>query len=133
MDSHDVLCRALNVLERDGWKQANEKGVMYPPGHCIYTAIKHSTQDQWEQWEACEVLTDLLGIDKPEGIPKLEELFAWQDDPIRTWEQIKSLLIEGIRETAPEPNPTLTREDPPYVIVREPLADWVDAWEGEFS
>lgn len=103
MDAHELLVKARNRLERDGWM----RGCFLEPegtrvcswGAICYETPLHSGVDCPREYdEAVATLGGVVGVDKAAAIA------VWNDTPGRTKEQVLAAFDEAIRRTAPAPD-----------------------------
>ena len=99
MNTHETLVAARNLIDREGWAQKRD-GKWWREndgGKCASNAILR-TAGECSDLAAWDVFRDVNGIG-----PRSADLFAWNDAPGRTKEEVLAAFDAAIAATAPEP------------------------------
>jgi hypothetical protein len=97
---HEVLVAARNLIDREGWKQADFRYSFSPgPGRCAYVALCDVRNDI----EMANAATNALVRFIPRSGCPNEDLYDWNDTPGRTKEEVLALFDKAIADTAPPP------------------------------
>ena len=120
MEAWEVLERAADKIERDGWAQGDKDGVIprESVGHCASTAITETCYGKDDTWlvEASMfgVMTEAeSALEVAIGGNDISSIFEWNDEPGRTAEEVIAMLracaaslkaarTEATRQHAPE-------------------------------
>jgi hypothetical protein len=86
---HEVLVAARNLIDREGWKQADFRYSFSPgPGRCAYVALCDVRNDI----EMANAATNALVRFIPRSGCPNEDLYDWNDTPGRTKEEVLALF-----------------------------------------
>jgi hypothetical protein len=114
MTTHELLVAARNLIDREGWKQAQARYSFGPgDGRCAYVAL----------CDACgfrTILANQATAVLARFIPRTDEtanadLYDWNDHPDRTKAEVLALFDRAIAATAPEPTVDFLVAEPELV------------------